>query len=227
MPSHAAIRLRGTLLVLTCSLGIGAAHAVELTVTVDDGKKPLADAVVSLQSSGAATPAKPASAIMDQRKMMFAPSVLPITVGTMVRFPNSDNIRHQVYSFSPAKRFELPLYAGVQAAPILFDKVGVVTLGCNIHDWMVGYIVVLDTPYFAKSGSDGVVHLDVPAGAYTMRVWQPQMAGEPSDEAIEIVDGKPGVRAAHLSLMPDPPRSAEERMRDFMKKKRHTAHPYH
>ena len=71
--------------------------------------------------------------------------------------PNRDNIRHHVYSFSPAKRFELPLYAGVPTQPVLFDKAGVVVLGCNIHDWMIGYIYVSDSPWFGKTGADGTV----------------------------------------------------------------------
>ncbi|WP_196767929.1 hypothetical protein, partial [Streptobacillus moniliformis] len=75
------------------------------------------------------------------------PHVLAITVGSEVRFPNRDKLRHQVYSFSKAKTFDLPLYSGHPAAPVRFDEIGVVELGCNIHDGMIGYIVVLDTPH--------------------------------------------------------------------------------
>ena len=89
---------------------------------------------------------------MDQRGSQFVPHVLPVQAGTSVTFPNSDQIRHQVYSFSASKRFELPLYAGTSASPIRFDQPGIVVLGCNIHDWMIGYVVVLDTPYFGKTG---------------------------------------------------------------------------
>jgi plastocyanin len=227
MRYHAAIRATVSVLLMALASRGGPAPAAELTVTVDNGTSPLADAVVSVHSPTAALRATPATAIMDQRNMMFAPNVLPVTVGTSVRFPNSDNIRHHVYSFSPAKRFELPLYAGVQAEPVLFDKPGVVTLGCNIHDWMVGYIVVLDTPYFAKTGSDGKARLQVPAGAYQLSIWHPQAADQARDETVELRDDAPIAHAVHLQLLPDPPRSAEERMRDFMKKKRHTAHPYH
>lgn len=203
------------------------AQAVPVTVMVDDGKAPLADAVVSVHSTGAATPVTPGKAVMDQRGMLFAPTVLAVTVGTLVRFPNSDNIRHQVYSFSPAKHFELPLYAGIPADPVQFDQAGVVTLGCNIHDWMVGYIVVLDTPYFAKTGIDGRAHLDVPAGTYQLRAWHPQLAGEPRNEALAVAGTTPLEHGVHLNLLAQPPRSAEQRMRMNMKKKQSKTHPYH
>jgi hypothetical protein len=75
--------------------------------------------------------------------------------------PNSDNIRHHVYSFSPAKKFELPLYSGVPAEPVVFDKVGFVTLGCNIHDWMIAFVAVLPTPYFQATGKDGRATLKI------------------------------------------------------------------
>ena len=87
-------------------------------------------------------------------------------------------MRHHVYSFSPAKRFELPLYAGVPSQPVLFDKAGVVVLGCNIHDWMVGYVYVSDSPWFGKTGADGGVRDRRPAPRrYIVRVWHPQQEG--------------------------------------------------
>ncbi len=118
---------------------------VEAMVTDDKGK-PIEDAVVSLMSLGT-PPAAPlaTAAIMDQHDKEFVPYVLPVYVGTRVTFPNRDNIRHHVYSFSSAKKFELPLYIGTPAAPVVFDKPGVIALGCNIHDWMLAYIYVLTT----------------------------------------------------------------------------------
>jgi hypothetical protein len=85
--------------------------------------------------------------------------VSAVRVGTAVRFPNQDNIRHHVYSFSPAKKFELPLYKGSEAAPVVFDRPGLVVLGCNIHDWMVGYLYVLETPWFGRTDAEGRVVL--------------------------------------------------------------------
>src|SRR5437868_8194485 len=124
-------------------------------VTVKDSKgDPVSDAVVYAIASGPRAASKK-QAVIDQRDRQFVPYVTAVQVGTAVLFPNSDNIRHHVYSVSPAKRFELPLYAGVPAAPVVFDKEGFVTLGCNIHDWMVAYVAVLPTPYFQVTRADG------------------------------------------------------------------------
>src|SRR4029078_980973 len=122
-------------------------------IVKDDKGGPGSDAVVYAVGAASAAPKK--HAVVDQRDKQFVPYVTAIQVGTAVSFPNSDNIRHHVYSFSPAKKFELPLYvyylppakkcerplySGVPAQPVVFDKVGFVTLGCNIHDWMVAYV---------------------------------------------------------------------------------------
>ena len=118
--------------------------------------KPVADAVVvAVPADGAVRLPTRRDAVIDQVDKEFTPKVNAILVGTPVIFPNHDNVRHHVYSFSPAKRFELPLYAGVPAQPVVFDTPGVVVLGCNIHDWMVGYIYVSESPYFAKTRADG------------------------------------------------------------------------
>lgn len=143
------------------------AGSVDVVVTGRDGA--LANAVVSLHRAG--TTAPPERAQMDQRDLQFVPRVLAVSVGSEVRFPNSDNLRHQVYSFSPARTFELPLYSGTPAAPVVFDRAGVVELGCNIHDGMIGYIVVLDTPWHAVTGDDGRARFDLPAGDYEVRAW--------------------------------------------------------
>jgi plastocyanin len=154
------------------------AEAAELRVLVKDHHgKPVADAVILAVSSDPknALHARPPMDAVDQVDKEFVPHVKTIFVGAKVRFPNSDNIRHQVYSFSAAKKFELPLYAGTDAPPVIFDKPGVVVLGCNIHDWMVGYIYVSETPFFAKTVA-GVASIDdMPPGEYTVRVWHPGM----------------------------------------------------
>ena len=112
---------------------------------------------------------------------------------TAVTFPNHDDVRHQVYSFSPAKRFELPLYAGVPAEPVVFDKPGVVVLGCNIHDWMVGYIYVSDSPYFAKTGKDGkAIIADLPTRVYAVRVWHPQLEVAEETTRKNVDAARPG-----------------------------------
>jgi plastocyanin len=162
-------------------LAAGSLTAAELQGHVVDQKgKPIADAVllaVAVDTKNVQRAKSPTDAI-DQVDKQFVPYVKPILVGATVHFPNSDNIRHQVYSFSPAKKFELPLYSGTSAQPVIFDKPGVVVLGCNIHDWMVGYIYVSETPYFAKTGPTGVVTInDLPPGEYLVRVWHPSMDG--------------------------------------------------
>jgi plastocyanin len=97
---------------------------------------------------------------ISQENKQFVPAVRVVTVGTLVRFPNRDSVRHHVYSFSPTKKFEIKLYAGTPAAPVLFDQPGVAVLGCNIHDQMVGWVVVLDTPYFAQTNAQGQALLE-------------------------------------------------------------------
>lgn len=170
-------------LTLLCAAMAG--QAAELRLLVKDHRgKLVADAVVMatpVESKGAPRARPPLYAI-DQVHKQFVPYVTVVYVGSKVRFPNSDNIRHQVYSFSPAKKFELPLYSGTDAPPVLFDSPGVVVLGCNIHDWMVGYVYVSDTPYFAKTQEAGSAVIDeMPPGDYRLRLWHPNI--EHADEA--------------------------------------------
>lgn len=152
------------------------ASSFEARIVNAEGK-PLADAVLSLSGGPAAVGSRMTKATMDQRAQKYVPHVLAVSTGTQVSFPNNDNIRHQVYSFSPAKRFELRLYEGTPSKPELFDKPGMVVLGCNIHDWMLGYIYVTDDPWFAVSDEQGRVRFDqLPAGHYQVSLWHPHSA---------------------------------------------------
>ena len=163
--------------------------AATLDVKVQDARgRAVADAVVYAVPEGrAVAPARNKTAVMDQKNRMFIPHVLPVQTGTAVRFPNSDDIRHHVYSFSPAKPFQLPLYKGNPANPEVFDRAGVVTLGCNIHDQMSAYVVVVDTPHFDKTAATGRVTLrDLEPGRYTVRVWYADMRGEPRPQSINV-----------------------------------------
>ncbi len=165
-----------------------AAGGVDAVVRGSAGK-PAADAVVyAMPLSGTRVPtARPARGVIDQQDKEFVPHVKPIQVGTPVVFPNKDDIRHHVYSFSPAKKFELPLYKGVPAAPVTFDRAGVVVLGCNIHDWMLGYVFVVETPYFGATDADGKTQLrDLPPGSYEVRVWHPRLAADPGGQRVSI-----------------------------------------
>ena len=182
-------------------------QAGSLTVTVKDAKGALVpDAVVYAKSRNPAALRGKKQIVIDQQDKQFIPYVTALQVGTSVMFPNKDAIRHHVYSFSPAKRFELPLYAGVPAEPVTFDKVGFITLGCNIHDWMIAYVAVLPTPYFGVSGKEGSVTLkNLPSGQYSVEVWQPSLKGTPEEFAQRVVVAAGGAKELlfTLDLKPD------------------------
>jgi hypothetical protein len=112
---------------------------------------------------------------MTQRARQFEPHVLVVQTGTAVSFPNFDTVRHHVYSFSAAKTFDIKLYAGTPANPVVFDSAGVATLGCNIHDRMSAHVVVVDTPLFAKSDAAGTVTFDVPVGQHVLLFWHARL----------------------------------------------------
>jgi len=170
---------RWLIVALALMAQIAQAQNAEIVATVTDERgKPIADAVViAVPADGTLRlPSHSREDVVDQVDKEFLPKVQAVLVGTAVTFPNHDSVRHQVYSFSPAKRFELPLYAGIPQA-VVFDKPGVVILGCNIHDWMVGYIYVSESPYFAKTNAEGKALLsEVPSRVYTVRVWHPQLS---------------------------------------------------
>jgi plastocyanin len=191
-------------LMLVCA----AVHAAEIHAAVKDQKgKAVADAVILVIPADPrnALRARAPAAAVDQVDKQFVPYVKPIFVGSTIRFPNSDHIRHQVYSFSPAKKFELPLYSGTDALPVMFDKPGVVVLGCNIHDWMIGYIYVSETPFFAKTGLLGTAVInDLPAGEYTVRIWHPSMdqAEESTNQHLILTADTPGLAEWKIGLKP-------------------------
>src|SRR5229473_6573426 len=193
---------------LTLMWGALPGRGAELRVLVKDHHgKLIADAVVLATPSDpkVAQRAKPPPDAVDQVDKQFVPYVKPVFLGSKVLFPNSDHVRHQVYSFSPAKRFELPLYAGTNAQPVVFDKPGVVVLGCNIHDWMVGYIYVSETPFFAKTEAAGTATIDdMPPGEYTVRVWHPSMehGEETTARRVTLNAGGPSSVEWELSLKP-------------------------
>ena len=187
-------------------LAVCHAGAATLQVQVKDAAgKPLADTVVYAISGAPFDARKPRAPVaVEQVDREFVPYVTVIQAGTTVTFPNRDPILHHVYSFSPAKKFELPLYIGTPAAPVVFDKPGPVALGCNIHDWMVAYIYVVATPHFAKTTADGKAHLEgLPAGPYEARVWHPRLRGEAMTKPITLADDEEGHITFALSLKPE------------------------
>lgn len=160
---------------ILASLAASAASAAPLDVQVrGPGGQPVADAVVMVQAPHPAGPIRfPWPMTMAQKDISFQPHVLIVPVGATVSFPNMDSVRHHVYSFSKPKKFELKLYGQDQTRTVVFDKPGVIALGCNIHDAMSGFILAVDTPYAGKTDASGHVRLDVPAGAVTLQLWSP------------------------------------------------------
>ncbi|MBF0553843.1 MAG: methylamine utilization protein [Nitrospirae bacterium] len=159
-------------------------------VVTDEAGKPVEDAVVTATPTTATAKdvKKPSDVVIDQVDKEFIAFVTPVQVGTTVIFPNNDKIRHHVYSFSPAKKFEIPLYPpGVDANnKVLFDKPGVVVVGCNIHDWMKAYIYVVETPYFARSDSQGKMIINnLPEGQYDVAVWHPSLSPK-SEQTLKV-----------------------------------------
>ena len=174
---------------LACSTLPPAAHAAQLTAqVVDPAGQAVANAVVHATLLSGTAPARPRKEIsVEQINKEFVPLVSVAQTGTLVNFPNRDQIRHHVYSFSPAKTFEIKLYSGVPAKPVLFDKAGEVVLGCNIHDTMLAYVLIVDTPFFSKTDKQGKAALDtLPAGEYEVQVWYPGSGSTPAPQKIRL-----------------------------------------
>lgn len=183
------------------------AASLEAHVVTPAGKA-VEDVAVVLEPVTGGVPERPAAATIEQKGREFIPFVTIVQTGTAIDFPNRDPVKHHVYSFSQAKPFELKLYAGKPAKPLIFDKQGEVALGCNIHDWMEAYVLVVNTPYFAKTGADGQAVVDkVPPGRYRLKLWHPQQKKEVVQREVEV-----GAISDKLELVIDvAPRRAKPR----------------
>ncbi len=170
-----------------------------------DGR-PLPGAVVTIHATGGPSrPAAPVQAVMDQIDRTFQPDLLVIPVGSTVEFPNTDSVSHQIYSFSAAKRFQLPLYRGKPYPPQHFDQAGLVTLGCNIHDTMLAYVVVTDAPFFGRTDNSGSWSAEVPRGTYRVTIWHPRMhVGAELEREIMIGDGDRAALTLRLDKLLEP-----------------------
>lgn len=180
------------------------AAAQTLTVNVVDHRgRPVDDAIVSVfPTDTAAKGGAGDGAVMDQIDESFAPHILVVPTGTPVSFPNHDDVRHHVYSFSDAKKFELPLYEGTPTDPVIFDQSGVVVLGCNIHDWMRGYIYVTDASSTARS-VEGKATLELGASAYRVEVWHPLLRSKENWTAtVDASSGGAQELSAEIRLKP-------------------------
>ena len=210
-------------LLLTLGLGASSAlHAAELTVTASDAQgSPLSQTIVTL--SGAALPAQAHSGkdYVDQVNTQFVPHVLVVPVDTSVSFPNSDNTRHQVYSFSAAKRFSTNLFSGRESESVQFDQPGIVPIGCNIHDRMHAYIYVTAAPRYAITDDQGIARFsDLPAGDYRIEALHPWQVREGALEHSLTITTTTAPVEANLNLGrigPDPRAEREQKFNPLIR----------
>jgi plastocyanin len=182
IPSRLAVRAAGWCLLLS-----QASQAGDVTVNLKGlTGAPAEDAVIVFDTLDALPAPGHDTAVIDQIDKQFVPKITVLRTGTSVAFPNRDQIRHQVYSFSPAKSFTLKLYAGSPKSAVVFDKPGLVVLGCNIHDKMLAFVAVVDSPYFAKSNASGTATVNLPAGHYGLRIWHPQLSKPVATQTIDV-----------------------------------------
>jgi hypothetical protein len=198
------MRVFAPLLALLCLAAPAWAGDLAVTVATPAGK-PVGNAVIMVRPRGysARGPIRfPWPYVMAQQDMQFDPYVLVVPVGAEVSFPNRDPFRHHVFSFSPAKSFELKLYSRDETRKVKFEKAGVVALGCNIHDDMTAFIRVVDTPFAAKSGARGEATIrDLPPGPATVTIWHPFLKSRGGEEIREIV--VPASGSLSLALVAD------------------------
>ena len=180
-------------------------QGAELSVQIGDSKgMQVSDAVVSLIPLDAPAPPVAASAHVEiaQQGQEFLPYVTVVQSGTNVVFPNRDTVQHHVYSLSKAKKFELPLYNPGEKESVVFDIAGFVTVGCNIHDWRISHLVVVPTPWFAKSDPQGAMRVEAPAGRYRLELWHPRLA-TPLAKEVVLAEGTATKESFTLTLKSD------------------------
>jgi plastocyanin len=200
---------RGGILILACLMTPLLACAASLSVEVtDDAGAPLANAAVYAEpASGQDLPKSLREAEIEQRKRHFLPLVTVIQVGTKISFPNNDTVKHHVYSFSPAKVFDIPLYSGKTGVAQLFDKAGTVVLGCNIHDQMIAYVQVVNTPYFGKTDAAGKVRLEgMLPGKYILKAWHFNLpaTAQVVEQALNLTTGADSSASFKLNVKAEP-----------------------
>jgi plastocyanin len=192
-------------LLLAAALALAtSAQAADLLLTLRDAAgQPVADAVAWAEPTTADATPRPLQASIKQLDREFVPTVTVVPVGSSISFPNEDPMLHHVYSFSPARPFEIKLYKGTAAAPVLFDKPGVVAIGCNIHDWMEAYVVVVPSRYFGLSAARGVVRLaNLPADRWKLHVWHPRQKEQVADTVLDLSAGEHRAVPVTLDLKP-------------------------
>jgi len=210
------------LLTLATLTSVGASASTLAVAVQDRAGAPVKDVVVIARLIGGAE--RPATetppAVMDQLNRQFAPYIIAVHTGSAVMFANSDSVAHQIYSFSPPRPFELGLYRGKPRNPIVFDKPGVVVLGCNIHDNMIGYVYVTDAPYFGTTDSAGHLQFSaLPAGNYSVEIWTPRSSAKenvaPRSVSVASEQSLNVDFKFQFALEPEPAAVREPRLRDY------------
>jgi plastocyanin len=189
---------------LACLATILRGAEITCTVTNAKGGEALFEATAALiPLDQPAPPVAPGTQVeIAQEGQEFYGFVTIVQSGTKVVFPNRDTVQHHVYSLSKPKKFELPLYNPGAAESLVFETAGLVTLGCNIHDWMIAHLVIVPTPWFGKTNNQGRVQVTAPAGHYRLEVWHPRL-GVAAVEEVVLTDGQPLARSFSLTLKPD------------------------
>jgi plastocyanin len=205
------VRFAGSLLAALAAVMAttpSSAATIEVSV-VDDKGRPIENVAIYATPAGEHGDAHPADpqadaapkAVMDQQNLQFMPHLLVVQSGTSVTFPNTDAVSHHVYSFSETKTFELALYKGDVYPPVLFDRPGIVVLGCNIHDGMLGYVVVVDTPHFARTNEQGVALIDgVPNGDYVVAAWTSRVRPTGLPPSLQVTVTEQGTAEAEIRI---------------------------
>ncbi|NKF49798.1 hypothetical protein G3R49_04335 [Shewanella sp. WXL01] len=167
---------------------------------MDDNNQPMENMVVYLQSNNPAAFATPALASdsstaqalqnpveVHQKDKQFSPYITVVQKGYQLKFVNDDDITHHIYSASGPKRFSFKLRQDGVNKDMVFDQLGHISMGCNIHDWMSGHILIVDTPHFANTDNKGLVSFDnIAPGQYQLVVWHPQLQAINNQNSYQI-----------------------------------------
>jgi len=214
------LRVTLGLIVVMAAVLVSPVRGASLQIDVESGGEPLAGAVVMLTRLDEVLPVQgdvvaSGSAVIDQIDLEFVPDLVVVRPGTAISFPNHDETHHHVYSFSPAKTFELPLYKGAVTEPVVFDRAGLVTLGCNIHDWMQAHVVVTEAPLVRRTDGSGHLLLELPAGRYRVEVWHPRARADRTQDREVALEAAGASQRFEIELAPDLLRRRPARRGDY------------
>lgn len=202
---HSKARLTTVLTALGVILNLAPAADVRVSVT-DQKSEPVDELVIWLEPLDAPAPpprADELAATVEQVNEEFDPYTIAVRKGTRVEFPNRDAVQHHVYSLSKPAQFEIPLHGGEDTESVVLDQVGLVPIGCNIHDWMLSYIVVVDTPWFGNTDQNGAWEgKGLPAGRYKLSAWHPRLR-KADEREVNLADGEVSRIEIELRLRPD------------------------